>query len=66
VAVGSLGLNVEAMSGFDMGGTSGMAYGLLSSGGMTKLYSINKTTGAASAMGNFSSAVSGFTIGLGF
>jgi hypothetical protein len=66
VAVGSLGMNVEAMSGFDIGGTSGMAYALLSSGGMTKLYSINKTTGAASAMGNFSSAVSGFTIGLGF
>ncbi len=66
VAVGSLGINVEAMSGFDIGGTSGMAYALLSAGNMTKLYNINKTTGAASAMGNFSSTVSGFTIGLGF
>jgi hypothetical protein len=66
VAVGSLGMNAEAMSGFDIGGTTGMAYALLSSGGNTRLYNINRTTGAASAMGNFSSPVSGFTIGLGF
>ncbi len=66
MAVGSLGINVDAMSGFDIGGTSGNAYAILSSGGMTKLYGINKATGAATAMGNFSSNVSGFTIGLGF
>jgi hypothetical protein len=66
VPVGSLGINVDAMSGFDIGGTSGSAYAILSSGGMTKLYSINKATGAATAMGNLSTNVSGFTIGLGF
>ncbi len=66
VAVGSLGINADAMSGFDIGGTSGMAYALLSSGGSTRLYNINRTTGAASALGNFSSSVTGFTIGLGF
>ncbi len=66
VGVGSLGINVETMTGFDIGGTSGIPYALLSSGGMTKLYSINKTTGAATAMGNFSTNVSGFTMGLGF
>lgn len=66
VAVGSLGINVDATSGFDIGGTSGMAYALLSSAGSTRLYSINTTSGAATAISNFSSSVSGFTIGLGF
>lgn len=66
VAVGSLGINVEAMSGFDIGGTSGNAWALMTAGGTTKMYSINKTTGTAAAMSNFSSPVAGFTIGPGF
>lgn len=66
VLVGSLGINADAMSGFDIGGTSGKAYAILSDGSGTKLFSINRMTGAASAMGNFSTSVSGFTIGPGF
>ncbi len=63
---GSLGINAEAASGFDIGGTSGTAFAILTSGGMTNLYEINTTSGAATVKGNFSSAVTGFTIGLGF
>ncbi len=66
VEVGSLGINANAMSGFDIGSTTNMAYALLASAGITKLYSINKSTGAAIALGNFPFTVSGFTIGLGF
>ncbi|MEO7265119.1 MAG: DUF4394 domain-containing protein [Ferruginibacter sp.] len=66
VEVGSLGINIDAMSGFDIGGTSNNAYALLSASGSTKLYIINKSTGAATALSNFPYSVSGFTIGLGF
>ncbi len=66
VEVGSLGVNIEASNGFDISGTQGVAYALLTSGGGTKLYTINTTTGAATAVGDFASAVNGFTVGLGF
>jgi hypothetical protein len=66
VEVGSLGINADAMSGFDIGSTTNMAYALLASAGNSKLYSINKTSGMASALGNFPFTVTGFTIGLGF
>lgn len=66
VEVGSLGMNVEAANGFDISGTRGIAYALLTSGGSTKLYTINTTTGAASDKGNFASSVNGFCLGLGF
>jgi hypothetical protein len=65
-AVGDLGINIEAANGFDIGGTSGKAYAILTSGGTTKLYSINTGTGAASGLSNFSTPVNGFAIGLGF
>jgi hypothetical protein len=64
--VGSLGVNIEATNGFDIGGTSNMAYGVFTSGGSTKLYTINQVTGAAKARSDFSTPVTGFTIGLGF
>ena len=66
VEVGNLGVNVEAANGFDIGGTSGTAYALLTSGGSTMLYRINTSTGAASSTGNFSSAANGLAVGLGF
>jgi hypothetical protein len=66
--VGNLGTQIEGANGFDIGGTSGMAYGLLRSGGTTRVYSINLTTGVATngvtLPGNPS--VRGFTLGLGF
>ncbi|NID10567.1 DUF4394 domain-containing protein [Fibrivirga algicola] len=68
VSVGSLGVDVESANGFDIGGTSGMAYALLRTTGVTRVYTINLTTGAATAMmpipGNPNPR--GFTLGLGF
>jgi len=63
---GMLGVDADAANGFDIGSMSGNAWAVLTSGGTTKLYSINLTTGAASAMGMLPSAVSGFAVGLGF
>ncbi|AQG82164.1 DUF4394 domain-containing protein [Spirosoma montaniterrae] len=68
VAVGSLGIPIEGGNGFDIGGTSNSAYALLRSGGTTRIYSINLTTGQASngiaLPGN--PTVRGFALGLGF
>ena len=66
VEIGNLGVNVEAANGYDIGGTSNIGYALLTASGATKLYSINKTSGAAIALGDFASTVNGFTVGLGF
>lgn len=66
VEVGSLGVNVDTASGFDIGGTSGTPYALLTSAGSTMLYEINKTSGAAMSKGAFGSSVTGFAVGLGF
>ncbi|WP_428665039.1 DUF4394 domain-containing protein [Runella sp.] len=66
--VGSLGMEVESANGFDIGGASNAAYALLRVGGITKVYTINLTTGAAtggsSLQGN--PTVRGMAIGLGF
>lgn len=62
----SLGLNIDASNGFDIGGSSNMAYGIFTAGGATKLYSVNLSDGKAMAIGDFSGSVTGFTLGLGF
>lgn len=64
--VGPLGVTATAMNGFDIGGTSGAAYALLAVGGVTKVYTINLTTGAATAGATLSTEVKAFTLGLGF
>ncbi|MEJ7767832.1 MAG: DUF4394 domain-containing protein, partial [Chitinophagaceae bacterium] len=66
VEVGSLGIDVTQTAGFDIGGTSGKGYAVLTSGGTTKIYGINLTNGNASAMSAFPKAVKGFAVGLGF
>ncbi len=66
VARGSLGVNVSETSGFDIGGTSGKAWAILTVQGTTGLYEINTATGAATLLSGFPSAVNGFTVGLGF
>ena len=66
VDVGALGFNVEANNGFDIGGTSGIAYGIFTVAGTQKLYSINLTTGAATAGATLTGSFRGFTLGLGF
>jgi hypothetical protein len=62
----SIGVDVSASNGFDIGGTSNMAYGLFTSGGQTKLYRVDLMSGMAVATGDFASMVSGFALGLGF
>lgn len=66
VEVGNLGINVEADNGFDIGGMSNIAYGLFTVGATTKIYSINITTGAATAVADFPGMAKGFAVGLGF
>lgn len=66
IAVGALGINVEAANGFDVGSTSGTAYAILKIGTASALYRINLTTGAASKLYDFSASVRGFSVGLGF
>ena len=71
VEVGNLGVNVEAMSGFDIGGTSNSGYALLKSGSTTNLYRVNVTSFSSSSniltfKRSFPSSVTGFTLGLGF
>ncbi|MEP7238394.1 MAG: DUF4394 domain-containing protein, partial [Ferruginibacter sp.] len=66
VEVGSLGINITADNGFDIGGRSGKAYGLFSIGSLTKLYTIDLTTGLAVSQVDFPGVVKGFSLGLGF
>ncbi|RYY48296.1 MAG: DUF4394 domain-containing protein [Chitinophagaceae bacterium] len=66
VEVGALGINVEAGNGFDIGGSSGKAWALLTVGSTTKLYAINLTTGAATAIADMPSGTSSLAVGLGF
>lgn len=66
-AIGSLGIDVTASNGFDIGGTSNMGYALLTVGGNNGIYSINTTTGSATLLINFPAAsIKGFAVGLGF
>jgi Domain of unknown function (DUF4394) len=66
VEVGVLGINVDTNNGFDIGGKSNTAYALLTVGSTTKIYSINTTTGTATAIADFPMAGKGLAIGLGF
>jgi hypothetical protein len=60
--VGALGINVDGNNGFDISGTDNKAYALLTIGSATKLYSINLTTGAATAVGDFTGPVKGLAV----
>jgi len=66
VDIGPLGINVTDGNGFDIGGTSNLAYALLTVGTTTKIYSINTTTGAATAIADFPGLARGFAVGLGY
>ena len=63
---GALGINITNSNGFDIGSTSNKAYLLATINSENKIYSINTTTGAASAVSNYPNAVRGFALGLGF
>lgn len=66
VEVGSLGINVENASGFDIGSRSGMAYAALKVGTSSSIYTINLTTGAATKVADLPVSVRAFAIGTGF
>ncbi|GAA4323002.1 hypothetical protein GCM10023184_09630 [Flaviaesturariibacter amylovorans] len=64
VETGALGVNIDAANGFDIGSTTGKAYGIFTVGGARGLYSINLTSGMATKTADFSRPVRGFTLGL--
>ena len=66
VEVGALGINVDAVNGFDIGSTSAIAFGVFKIGTTQALYSINLGNGMATKLSDFSKPVRGFTVGLGF
>ncbi len=66
VAVGSSGVDALGNNGFDIGGTSGLAYAILQSGGSTLLYKVDLSTGKATQVSEPMKSVRGFAMGLGF
>ncbi|KMQ59411.1 hypothetical protein ACM46_20135 [Chryseobacterium angstadtii] len=66
VETGSLGINITNANGFDIGSMSQKAYLMASVGTSTKLYTVNMTSGAATAVSDYPNAVKAFAVGLGF
>ncbi|RDC54201.1 DUF4394 domain-containing protein [Pedobacter chinensis] len=66
IDVGPLGINVESNNGFDIGGTSGLVYGLFTVNGTQRVYSVNLTTGAATAGATITNPARAFALGIGF
>ena len=64
VETGSLGINIDASNGFDIGSSSGKAYGIFSVGSSRSIYTVNVTNGVATKMADFSRPVRAFTLGL--
>lgn len=63
---GALGINILNTNGFDIGSMSNKAYLMATVGTETKIYSVNTTSGAATAVANYPNTVKAFSIGLGF
>lgn len=66
VAIGSLGINIDADSGFDIGGNSAAAFALLKVNNVTSVYSINLATGAATKVSDINIQATAMAVGLGF
>jgi len=64
--VGSLGVTADNTNGFDIGGTSNQGYALLTAGGVSRLYTVNTTTGVAAAVRDYPNKAAGLAIGGGF
>ena len=62
----SLGIDVEADNGFDIGGASNKAWGLFKVGGQNGLYEVDLSTGRASLIMNTPFNAKGFAVGLGW
>ncbi|MCM5528146.1 DUF4394 domain-containing protein [Parasegetibacter sp. NRK P23] len=65
VEIGTLGGMFNGSNGFDIGGRTGMAYAVLTSGTATGIYSINLTTGRATMMSSFGTQVSAMAVSPG-
>ena len=66
VSVGALGVNIDSESGFDIGGNSNMAFGLFKSNGLTAVYRLNLSSGAATKVADFNINATAMAVGLGF
>ncbi|MEO7523389.1 MAG: DUF4394 domain-containing protein [Ferruginibacter sp.] len=68
VPIGNLGVTVSGVNGFDIGGTSGIAYTIFrSANNRSRLYIVNLATGMASGRGIIGlTEMNGLAIGLGF
>lgn len=66
VEVGSLQLDIINDNGFDIGGSSNLAYAILPTISSAKIYSINLSTGVATPIADFPNAIAAFAVGLGF
>lgn len=66
VETGSLGINITNASGFDIGSASQKAYLMSTMGTSTKLYTVDISSGAATAVSDYPNAVKAFAVGLGF
>lgn len=62
----NLGVNVDASNGFDIGGTSGIAYAILTVNSNHSLYSINLSTGVATMVKGFGERVRGLALSNSF
>jgi hypothetical protein len=66
VSVGALGVNTTGVNGFDIGGTSGTGFAVLTVGTTTSLYTLNLTTGAATKGADLPRPLQAMAVGLGF
>ncbi|ASZ12314.1 DUF4394 domain-containing protein [Chitinophaga pendula] len=73
VEVGPLGITLGTGNGFDIGTTTGKAYGIFnattgdySGNTFSKIYTVNLNTGAVTAIADFPGSIRGFALGLGF
>lgn len=66
VPVGALGIDVAANNGFDIGGSSGSAFGLFKVGAGSSVYTVNLTAGTATKVADFNIDATAMAVGLGF
>ena len=64
VPVGPLGFDIDADNGFDIGGAGNTAFALLKVSGVTSIYSINLSTGAATKITDLAIQATAMTLGL--
>jgi hypothetical protein len=65
VEVGNLGVTIDALTGFDIGGRTGIAYAVGTSGTATNIYTVNLATGNLTIVGSLTTRLRGFALGLG-